>query len=132
MADLTSASMMSFMVAASRLFYACIPFIGAILSPACSVHDMGTAYYRKEEALWRIPLKLHPMEQSMKSDARTGPDARPDQTRTTLTLTGITRCPALPAAFPQPITIDYNGFPVSVSQLEAPICGSNTVRLRWR
>lgn len=74
MADLTSASMMSFMVAASRLFYACIPFIGAILSPACSVHDMGTAYYRKEEALWRIPLKLHPMEQSMKSDARTGSD----------------------------------------------------------
>lgn len=60
-----------------------------------------------------------------------GPDARLDQPWTTLTLTGITRCPALPAVFPQPVTIDYNGFPVNVAQLEAPIRGSNTVRLRW-
>lgn len=60
-----------------------------------------------------------------------GPNADLSQPWTTLTLTGITRCSALPSTFAQPITIDYNGFPINVAQLEAPIRGSNTVRLRW-
>lgn len=61
-----------------------------------------------------------------------GPNAPLSDTWTTLKLTGVSRCPALPKRFISPITIDYNSVPKSVNQLETVLQTTNTVTLRWQ